>query len=317
MATYGVKIFAGSSNPELAQQICDNLEIQLGRALVSTFSDGEVRIEIGENVRGADVFVVQSGAHPVNDHLMELLVMIDALKRASARRITAVIPYYSYARQDRKNKPRVPITARLVADLITRVGAHRILTMDLHAGQIQGFFDIPVDNLYGSPILLPYIREHFDRDLIIVSPDAGGVPRARAYASRLQASLALIDKRRTDPNEAEALNIIGEVDGKTAIVLDDMVDTAGTLVEATRTLLEKGAKEVHACVTHAILSGPAVDRIENSHLKSLVVTDTLPLRPQAAHCRRIINVPSSRLFSAAIRNIHNEDSISTLFEILH
>lgn len=317
MATYGLKIFAGNSNPDLAQQVCDSLEIPLGRALVSTFSDGEIRVEIGENVRGADVFVVQSGAQPVNDHLMELLVMIDALKRASARRITAVMPYYSYARQDRKNKPRVPITARLVADMIIRVGAHRILTMDLHAGQIQGFFDIPVDNLYASPILLPYIRENFDNDLVIVSPDAGGVPRARAYARRLQAGLALIDKRRSEVNEAEALNIIGEVAGKTAVVLDDMVDTAGTLVEATKTLLEKEAKEVHACVTHAVLSGPAVDRIEKSALKSLVVTDTLPLRPQAAHCRKIQCVPSSRLFSAAIRNIHNEDSISTLFEMLH
>lgn len=317
MATYGLKIFTGNSNRDLAQQICDLLEIPLGRALVSTFSDGEVRVEIGENVRGADVFVVQSGAHPVNDHLMELLVMMDALKRASARRITAVMPYYSYARQDRKNKPRVPITARLVADLITRVGAHRILTMDLHAGQIQGFFDIPVDNLYASPILLPYMRENFNHDLVIVSPDAGGVPRARAYARRLRASLALIDKRRSEVNEAEALNIIGEVAGKTAIVLDDMVDTAGTLVEATRTLLEKEAREVHACVTHAVLSGPAVDRIEKSALKSLVVTDTLPLRPQAAHCQKIRCVPAGRLFSAAIRNIHNEDSISTLFEILH
>jgi ribose-phosphate pyrophosphokinase len=317
MATYGLKIFAGNSNPELAQRICDMLEIPLGRALVGTFSDGEIRVEIAENVRGADVFVVQSGAHPVNDHLMELLVMIDAFKRASARRITAVMPYYGYARQDRKNKPRVPITARLVADLITRVGAQRILTMDLHAGQIQGFFDIPVDNLYASPILLPYIREHFDNELVIVSPDAGGVPRARAYARRLKAGLALIDKRRVNVNEAEALNIIGEVNNKTAIVLDDMVDTAGTLLEATKTLLEKGAKEVHACVTHAVLSGPAVDRIENSSLTSLVVTDSLPLRAQAAHCQKIKVVPSSRLFAESIKNIHNEDSISTLFEIQH
>lgn len=317
MATYGMKIFAGNSNRLLAEQICEDLEMHLGKALVSRFSDGEVRVEIGENVRGADVFVVQSGANPVNDHLMELLVMIDALKRASARRITAVIPYYSYARQDRKNKPRVPITARLVADLITRAGAHRILTMDLHAGQIQGFFDIPVDNLYASPILLPYIRENFNNGLVIVSPDAGGVARARAYARRLKAGLALIDKRRSDVNAAEALNIIGEVEGKTAMVLDDMVDTAGTLVEATKSLTEKGAKEVYACVTHAVLSGPALDRIENSLLKSLVVTDTLPLRPEVAKCPKIKCLPSCRLFSAAIRNIHNEDSISTLFEILH
>lgn len=317
MATYGMKIFAGNSNRALAQQICDDLEMHLGKALVSRFSDGEVRVEIGENVRGADVFVVQSGAYPVNDHLMELLVMIDALKRASARRITAVIPYYSYARQDRKNKPRVPITARLVADLIIRAGAHRILTMDLHAGQIQGFFDVPVDNLYASPVLLPYIRENFNNGLVIVSPDAGGVARARAYARRLKAGLALIDKRRSDVNEAEALNIIGEVEGRTAMVLDDMVDTAGTLIEATKSLAEKGAREVHACVTHAVLSGPAVERIEKSLLKSLVVTDTLPLRTEAAKCSKIMCLPSGRLLSAAIRNIHNEDSISTLFEILH
>ncbi len=317
MATYGLKIFSGSSNPELSQQICDSLEISVGRALLGTFSDGEIRVEIGENVRGADVFVVQSGAHPVNDHLMELLVMIDAFKRASARRITAVIPYYSYARQDRKNKPRVPITARLVADLITRVGANRILTMDLHAGQIQGFFDVPVDNLYASPLILPYIREHFNGDLVIVSPDAGGVPRARAYASQLKATLALIDKRRSNVNQAEVMNIIGEVEGRTAVILDDMVDTAGTLVEATKALLERGAKAVHACVTHAVLSGPAVDRLEGSSLESLVVTDTLPMRPSAAHCSKIKCIPSCRLFSAAIRNIHNEDSISTLFEILH
>jgi ribose-phosphate pyrophosphokinase len=317
MATYGLKIFTGNSNPELARQICDSLEVPLGRAMVSKFSDGEIRVEIGENVRGVDVFIVQSGGHPVNAHLMELLLMIDACKRASARRITAVMPYYSYARQDRKNKPRVPITARLVADLITRVGAQRILTMDLHAGQIQGFFDIPVDNLYGSPILLPYLREHFHNGLVIVSPDAGGVPRARAYARRLKADLALIDKRRSDPNTAEALNIIGEVNGKIAVVLDDMVDTAGTLVEATRSLLEKGAKEVHACVTHAVLSGPALERVCNSRLESLVATDTLPMRPEVAVCEKIKVLPSCRLFSDSIRSIHNEDSISTLFEIAH
>ncbi len=311
------RIFTGNSNPELARQICGRLGIALANSLVSTYSDGEIRVEISENVRGADVFVVQSGCHPVNDHLMELLVMVDALKRASARRITAVIPYYCYARQDRKNKPRVPITARLVADLISRVGAHRILTMDLHAGQIQGFFNIPVDNLYASPILLPYIREQFGNNLVIVSPDAGGVARARAYAKRLHAGLAVIDKRRSDANQAEALNIIGEVAGMTAIVLDDMVDTAGTLVEAVNTLLEKGASEVHACVTHAVLSGPALERIEKSALKGLIVTDTIPLRSRTAECRKIVCLPSCGLFSAAIRNIHNEDSISTLFEILH
>lgn len=317
MAVYGMKVFAGNSNLGLSKDICEILEIPLGKSLVTKFSDGEIRVEIGENVRGADVFVIQSGAVPVNDHLMELLVMIDAFKRASARRITAVMPYYCYARQDRKNKPRVPITARLVADLITRVGAHRIVTMDLHAGQIQGFFDVPVDNLYASPILLPFIKEHFHNNMVIVSPDAGGVPRARAYAKLLKAGLALIDKRRSDPNKAEALNIIGEVEGKTAIILDDMVDTAGTLVEATRSLLEKGAKAVHACLTHAILSGPAIERIEKSALQSLVVTDTLPPRPEMAQCKKIQVVSSARLFAAAVRNIHNEDSISTLFEILH
>jgi len=317
MAVYGMKVFAGNSNPELSSKICDILEIPLGKAMVSHFSDGEIRVEIGENVRGADVFVIQSGAAPVNDHLMELLVMIDAFKRASARRITAVVPYYCYARQDRKNKPRVPITARLIADLITRVGANRIVTMDLHAGQIQGFFDVPVDNLYASPILLPYIKEHFGTDTVIVSPDAGGVPRARAYAKILKVGLAMIDKRRSDPNKAEALNIIGEVDGKTAVILDDMVDTAGTLVEATRTLLEKGARAVYCCVTHAILSGPAIQRIENSALESLIVTDTLPLRPETALCPKIKCLTAGRLFAAAIRSIHNEDSISTLFEIQH
>jgi ribose-phosphate pyrophosphokinase len=318
MAVYGMKVFAGSSNLQLADKICDILEIPLGKSLLGKFSDGEIRVEIGENVRGADVFVIQSGATPVNDHLMELLVMIDAFKRASARRITAVMPYYCYARQDRKNKPRVPITARLVADLITRVGADRIVTMDLHAGQIQGFFDVPVDNLYASPILLPFIKEHFHNDdMVIVSPDAGGVPRARAYAKLLKSGLAMIDKRRSDPNKAEALNIIGAVDGRTAIILDDMVDTAGTLVEATRSLLEKGAKAVYSCVTHAILSGPAIERIENSLMENLIVTDTLPSRPEIANCKKIICVPSARLFAAAIRNIHNEDSISTLFEILH
>ncbi len=317
MAVYGMKVFAGNSNPWLSNRICEILEIPLGKAMAGVFSDGEIRVEIGENVRGADVFVIQSGAAPVNDNLMELLVMIDAFKRASARRVTAVMPYYCYARQDRKNKPRVPITARLIADLITRVGAHRIVTMDLHAGQIQGFFDVPVDNLYASSILLPYIKEHFDRDIVIVSPDAGGVPRARAYAKMLKYGLALIDKRRSDVNQAEALNIIGEVEGKTAIILDDMVDTAGTLVEATRSLLEKGARSVHACVTHPVLSGPAIERIQKSALESLIVTDTLPLREEAAACPKIKCVSSARLFASAIRSIHNEDSISTLFEILH
>jgi ribose-phosphate pyrophosphokinase len=316
MAVYGMKVFAGNSNPALVKNICEILEIPLGKSFAGKFSDGEIRMEIGENVRGADVFVIQTGAAPVNDNLMELLVMIDACKRSSAHRVTAVMPYYCYARQDRKNKPRVPITARLVADLITRVGADRIVTMDLHAGQIQGFFNVPVDNLYASSILFPYIKEHFHEDLVIVSPDAGGVPRARAYAKMLKSGLAMIDKRRSDPNKAEALNIIGEVDGKTAVILDDMVDTAGTLVEATKTLLDRGAKEVFAAATHAVLSGPAVERIQNSALKNLIVTDTLPLKEGICN-GKIRCVSSARLFAQAIRNIHNEDSISTLFEILH
>lgn len=313
----GLKVFAGNSNPELAKKICKLLGIPLGQALVSTFSDGEIQVEIGENVRGADVFVIQSGSFPVNDHLMELLVMIDALKRASARRITAVIPYYSYARQDRKNKPRVPITARMVADLITRVGAHRILTMELHAGQIQGFFDIPVDNLYPSPILLPYIRDNFDGNLVIVSPDAGGMIRARSYSKRLNSGLAMIDKRRVEANKAEAMNIIGEVKNRTAIVLDDMVDTAGTLLEATRALLKEGANEVHACMAHAVLSGPAVERISESKLGSLVVTDTVPLNTLAQNLEKATVLSSAKLFADAIFSIHNEDSISSLFEIQH
>jgi ribose-phosphate pyrophosphokinase len=317
MAVYGMKLFAGNSNPALSESICKILEIPLGKSMAGRFSDGEIRVEIGENVRGADVFIIQTGASPVNDNLMELLVMIDACKRASARRITAVMPYYCYGRQDRKNKPRVPITARLVADLITRVGADRIVTMDLHAGQIQGFFNVPVDNLYASPILLPYIKEHFDKNLVMVSPDAGGVPRARAYAKLLKSGLAMIDKRRTDPNKAEALNIIGEVEGKTALILDDMVDTAGTLVEATKTLLDRGSKAVFACVTHGVLSGPAIERIHNSALESLIVTDTLPIKQEAIDMGKTTCVSAARLFARAIRNIHNEDSISTLFEILH
>jgi ribose-phosphate pyrophosphokinase len=316
MATVGLRIVSGNSNPKLAQKICDQLGISLGRARIDRFNDGETLVELGESVRGTDTFVIQSLAHPVNDNLMELLVIIDALRRASARRITAVMPYYGYARQDRKNKPRVPITARLVADLLTAVGADRVLTMDLHAGQIQGFFNIPVDNLYASPILLPHLREKF-REVVIVAPDAGGVPRARAYASRLNAGLALIDKRRAGANQAEAMHLIGEVRGKTAVILDDMVDTGGTLVEAARTLLDKGASSVHACCTHAILSGPAVERLNQSPFGSVVVTDTLPQRPERGNIPNLKVLSSARLFAEAIKSIHNEDSISLLFEIQH
>lgn len=316
--SWRLKVVAGNGNMELALKICESLDIELSRSIVTKFSDGEIQVEIVDNVRGADVFVVQPGSPPnVNDNLMELLTLIDALKRASAQRVTAVLPYYCYARQDRKSKPRVPITARLIADLITAAGAHRVLTMDLHAGQIQGFFNIPVDNLYASPVLLPYIRSNFKNGLVIVSPDAGGVPRARAYAEALHAGLALIDKRRSGPNQAEAMNLIGEVDGRVAIILDDMADTAGTLCQGVSLLLNKGAKEVHAAVTHAVLSGPAIRRIENSDIKSLVVTDTIAAREDAKNCEKVKWVGTSSLFSQAIRNTHMRSSISELFEILH
>jgi len=319
MGTIGreLKVFSGTAHPAFARRVCSELGIELSRAKHFRFSDGEIGLSIEESVRGADVFVVQPTCNPVNENLVELLIMIDALKRASAYRINVVIPYFGYARQDRKTKPRDPISAKLMANLLTEAGATRVISADLHAGQIQGFFDVPVDNLYASPILLPFIKEHFDRDLVIVSPDAGGVPRARAYAKLLKSGLAMIDKRRSDPNKAEALNIIGEVEGKTAIILDDMVDTAGTLVAATKRLLEEGAESVYSCVTHAVLSGPAVERIQNSSLESLIVTDTLPLREEVMRCGKITCVSAAKLFAAAIRSIHNEDSISTLFEILH
>ncbi len=310
-----IRIFTGNANPELARKICDQLSLTLGQALVSTFSDGEIRVEIGENVRGRDVFLIQPTCPPANHNLMELLIMIDAVKRASARRITAVIPYFGYARQDRKVAPRVPITAKLVADLLSTAGAHRILTMDLHVGQIQGFFNIPVDNLYGSPIMIPYIRENFRNDLTIVSPDAGGVPRARAYAKRLAASLGLIDKRRDAPGRAKALNLIGEVLGKEVIIMDDIVDTGGTLTQAATAIINRGALSVNACCTHAVLSGPAVDRVTASPLKSLVVTDTIPLSDPARQCSRIVQLSVANIFARAILGIHREDSISSLFEI--
>ncbi len=313
MPLYNIKVFAGNSNPALAQEICDYLSIPLGRASVKTFSDGEVFVEIGENVRGADVFVLQSTCPPVNHHLMELLIMIDALRRASARRITAVLPYYGYARQDRKAAPRVPISAKLVADIITTAGARRVLAMDLHAGQIQGFFSIPVDHLFAAPILLRYIKENFDDELVMVSPDAGGVERTRAFAKRLGASLAIIDKRRERPNESQVMNIIGDVKGKTAIILDDMVDTAGTLCHAAKALKEHGAKHVHGCATHPVLSGPAVERIKKSELESLVVTNTIPLRPDAQKLDKIKVLTVSSLLGEAIRRIHNDDSVSSLF----
>ncbi len=310
-----LKIFAGNSNPDLALEICNCLSMPLGKAFVGTFSDGEIRVEIGENVRGKDVFVFQSTCQPVNENLMELLIMIDAMKRASARRITAVIPYYGYARQDRKVAPRVPISAKLVADLLTSAGANRILTMDLHVGQIQGFFNIPVDNLYASSVMMPYIKANFKNDLVMVSPDAGGVPRARAYAKRLESGLAFIDKRRDAPGKAKAMHIIGEVKDMEAVILDDIIDTGGTLTEAAKVIMDKGAKGVYACCSHPVLSGPAVDRIVESPLNRLVVTDTIPLQDNARQTDKIIQLSVAALFCKAITGIHKEDSISSLFDI--
>lgn len=307
-------IFTGNANPELAKRICHYLKRPLGDAMVKNFSDGEVQIEIRENVRGKDVFVVQSTCPPVNDSLMELLCMLDALKRASAKRITAVIPYYGYARQDKKVAPRVPISAKMVADILTTAGAQRIITMDLHAGQIQGFFDIPVDNLFAAPIILQDMRDMFvGHDLVIVSPDAGGVERARAFAKRLHADLAIVDKRRLKPNEAEAMNVIGDVNGKTAIILDDMADTAGTLVQAASALKTRGAKSVYACVSHAVLSGPAIDRIKSSEIEQLVVTDTIPLKKEAGECGKIRALSIAPLVGEAIIRCHRGDSVSSLF----
>ncbi len=306
-------IFSGNSNPILAQKICDYLNMPMGGAKVSTFSDGEVQIEIEDNVRTKDVFIIQSTCHPVNDHLVELLLMIDAMKRSSARKITAVIPYYGYARQDKKVAPRVPISAKLVADLITTAGATRIITMDLHAGQIQGFFNIPVDNLFAAPVLLDYIRSNFGSDLVIVSPDAGGVERARAFAKRLEAGLAIIDKRRSAPNEAKAMAVIGDVQDKVVLILDDMVDTAGTLTEAANVLLEKGAREVHACCTHPVLSGPALDRIARSGITTLVTTDTIPLQPEARAMDKLKVLSIAGLVAEAIIRSYRGDSVTSLF----
>jgi ribose-phosphate pyrophosphokinase len=313
MENNGVFLFSGSSNPELAKKICGYLKMPLGGAKVTTFSDGEIQIEILENVRSRDVFVIQSTCAPVNDHLVELLLMIDAFKRSSARRITAVLPYYGYARQDKKVAPRVPISAKLVADMLTVAGAHRVITLDLHAGQIQGFFNIPVDNLFAAPVLIHHIRRHFDNDIAIVSPDAGGVERARAFAKRLDADLAIIDKRRSAPNQAKAMAVIGNVRNKVAVILDDMVDTAGTLVEAAEALSREGAREIHACCAHAVLSGPAVDRIQDSVLKSVVVTDTIPLKTVAASCEKISVLSISELVGEAIIRSYRGDSVTSLF----
>jgi ribose-phosphate pyrophosphokinase len=308
-----LKLFGGTANEDLTKEVCDYLGIAPGQILSTTFSDGEIRVEIEENVRGRDIFVLQSTCSPVNDNLMQLLIMTDALKRASARSITAIIPYYGYARQDRKVKPRVPISAKLVADLITVSGVNRVISMDLHVGQIQGYFNIPVDNLFAAPILLNYIRKHYDGDLSIVSPDAGGVERARAFAKRLNASLAIIDKRRDEPNVSVAMNIIGDIKGKTAIILDDMVDTGGTLVEAAEALVENGAAQVYACCTHPVLSGNATKKIEQSSIKSLLTTNTVPLSREASKSPKIEVVSVAEIFGEAVKRVYFSKSVSSLF----
>jgi ribose-phosphate pyrophosphokinase len=308
-----MKVISGTSNPALSREVCEYLGIRPVELTAKSFSDGETQIEIHENVRGRDVFVIQSTCPPVNDNLMQLLIIMDALKRASARRISAVIPYYGYARQDRKVKPRVPISAKLVADLITVAGANKVVSMDLHAGQIQGYFNIPVDNIFAAPILLTHIRNHFDGGLVIVSPDAGGVERARAFAKRLGAGLAIIDKRRDAPNVAEAMNIIGEVDKRTVVILDDMVDTAGTLTQAAGALSNRGARRIYACCTHPVLSGPAIERIENSPLDQVVVTNTVPLNEKARKCSKITVLSVAELLGESIKRSYNSDSVSNLF----
>lgn len=306
-------IFSGNSNPVLSKKICDYLNVPLGGDKVKRFSDGEIQIEIDENVRAKEVFVIQSTCPPVNENLVELLLMIDAFKRSSAAHITVVIPYYGYSRQDKKVAPRVPISAKLVADLLTVAGAHRVITMDLHAGQIQGFFDIPVDNLFAAPVIIDYIRDNFNKDLVIVSPDAGGVERARAYAKRLNAGLAVVDKRRDAPNLAKATFIVGDVVGKDVVILDDMVDTAGTLTEAAEAIMRNGANEVHAACAHPVLSGPAIERIEKSILKTVVVTDTIPLKNNARGCDKIKVLSIAMLVGEGIIRSFRGDSVTSLF----
>ncbi len=308
-----IKIFAANSNKELAQKIADQLGLPLSKCEVGTFSDGEIAISVGETVRGSDVFVVQSTCPPVNNNLMELLIMIDALKRASAGRITAVIPYFGYARQDRKSKPRDPISSKLVADLITAAGADRVLTMDLHAAQIQGFFNIPLDHLVGMPILSKLFEEKHLEDLVVVSPDLGSVNRARTFANRLDAPIAIIDKRRPRPNVSEIMNIIGDIKDKNVVIIDDIIDTAGTLCNAANSLKERGAKSVRACATHALLSGPAIERIRDSAIEELVILDTIPLTEEKKLDKiRVETV--SKVFAQAIERIYSDQSVSKIFE---
>ena len=312
--SYGeLKIFSGRAHPALAQEICEYLGLPLGELTLYNFSDGEDYCQIDENVRGADVFVVQPTCSPVNDHVMELLILLDAFRRSSASRITAVMPYFGYARQDKKDKPRVPIAAKLMADLLTASGADRILTMDLHAAQIQGFFNIPVDHLFAAPVLLDAIREMNLDDLVIVSPDVGGVARARAIGKRLGASLAIIDKRRTGKNETEVLHVIGDVEGRDVLILDDIIDTAGTLIQDEEALRKQGARKTFAAAVHPVLSGPAIERIEASKLESLVVTNTIPLDAALARCPKIRSLSIAPLLGEAIERIHQGTSVSSLF----
>lgn len=307
-----LKIFSGNANQPLAKQICDQLGIPLGKINLSVFSDGELYCQILENVRGKDVFIIQPTCSPVNSNLMELLVMTDAFKRSSAARITSVIPYYGYGRQDRKDKPRVPISSKLVADLLTAAGTDRILAMDLHAGQIQGFFDIPVDHLYAAPVLIEYLKDQNIPDLTLVSPDAGGVERTRAFARRLNAALAIMDKRRTKPNEAEILHVIGKVSGRNIIIIDDMIDTAGTLVNTAIALKKKKAKRIFACATHGVLSGPAISRLEKSPIEQIILTNTVPLNGSKLLPNMTV-LSVAGLLGKAIQSIHEETSVSNLF----
>ena len=307
------KIFTGTANPVLAASICQHLEVPLGKALLGRFSDGEIYFQILETVRGADVFVVQPCSYPVDNHLLELLLMIDAFKRASAWRITAVLPYYCYARQDRKDKPRVPISAKLVADLLETAGASRALTLDLHAPQIQGYFDVPVDHLYGSPVLVDYFRAMKLPNLTVVSPDAGGVERARAFAKKLGAPLAIVDKRRVDKDVTEVMNLIGDVKGRSTLIVDDIIDTAGTLVKTADALIREGATQVFAACTHAVFSGPAVERIENSKITEVVATDSVPVSEAARKLKKVTILSVADLLARGIRSIHEETSISELF----
>jgi ribose-phosphate pyrophosphokinase len=308
-----LKIFSGSSHPSLTKEIAEFLGIPLGQARLRRFPDSEVSFQIDENIRGADVFIVQPTSNPVDPHLMELLVMIDAFRRSSAARITAVVPYYGYARQDRKDKPRVPISAKLVANLLSAAGTNRVLTMDLHKAQIQGFFDIPVDHLFAAPVIIEYLARQNFQDLTIVSPDAGGAERARAYAKRLDAELAVVDKRRSEDGTAEVMNVIGDVAGRTCILQDDIIDTAGTIQKAAQALKAAGALRVLACAVHGVLSGPALERVEHSPLDELIVTNTIPLRGEAKQCKKIVVLSVARLLGQAIRSIHEETSVSSLF----